>query len=88
MSDEQKKYSGGQREDESETGMLPNASSNVNERQDSATSAKEPRKSPRTEVYVLLLGSDSKDFTKYVGKVMSAEKCLSKMGHNVVGAFI
>ena len=73
-SDEEKKDSGGQHEDETKNGTPPNASPHVNERKDSATSAKEPRKSSTTEVYVLLLGSNSKDFTKYVGKVMSAEQ--------------
>ena len=73
---------------ELETGVLPRANLNIDESQDSATRGKNLNEPMITEVYVLLLGNDSQDFTKYVEKVMSAEKCLSKTGHNVVGAFI
>jgi hypothetical protein len=43
---------------------------------------------PECKVYVLLLGTDSLCFTKYVEKVMAAKSRLTKMGWKVAGAFI
>ena len=40
------------------------------------------------DVYVLLLGNDSRDFKQYVEIVMTTKECLSKTGYNVVGAFM
>ena len=83
--EEEEMHDAGQNEDE----VTPQEESpDVKEKKDSVEAKKETKKSLTTEAYVLLLGSKSDDFTKYVEQVMSAEKCLSKMGHNVVGAFI
>ena len=43
---------------------------------------------PERNVYVLLLGTDYRCFTKYVEKVMAAKSRLTIMGWKVAGAFI